>query len=71
MALGDILRYSQEIIDNFEEKYYPDLTGVVMPFSEIKDEKDPQFIYKGEEKIPFAERDPEYQKTFIAEFLND
>lgn len=71
MVLGDILEYSQEIIDNSEERYYPDLTGAVMPFSKITDKEEPQYFYEGDEKIPFTERDPEYKKIFIAEFLTD
>ena len=70
MALGEFIKDNQEVIDNFEERNYPDLTGAVMSFSKITDMKVPQYVYKGDEKMPFTERDPEYQKIFIAEFIS-
>ena len=69
MGLADNLRIYQEIINDFEERYYPIISGAVTPFSRFEKMREPQYIYKGDEKIPFNERHPEYQNIFITEFL--
>jgi len=42
------------------------VSEVLIPFSKKTNSND---IYNGEERISFAERDPEYQKILIQEFL--
>ena len=69
MSLGDKITIFLEIIDQFEEEYYPDISGAVIPFSNVGTSKESQYIYDGHEKIPFSERHPTYQKIFIYEFL--
>jgi len=70
MALGDKITIFLEIIDQFEEEYYPDISGAVIPFSNVGTSKESQYIYDGHEKIPFTKRHPAYQETFISEFLH-
>ncbi|MHA2390429.1 MAG: hypothetical protein ACXAEX_00530 [Promethearchaeota archaeon] len=71
MVVADVIKILLEIVDQFEEKFYPNLTGAVIPFSDIKELQDVDYIYTGDEKIPFEKRLPEYQKIFIAEFLSN
>jgi hypothetical protein len=42
-----------------------------MPFSEPHKFEETHYIYNGDEKIPFNERDSEYQQIFKEEFLSD
>lgn len=69
MSSGYDLKYVQEVIDDFEEKHYPDLSDAVILFSKINLTKvEPQYIYMGHEKLTFNERHPLYQKIFREEF---
>jgi len=70
MALGDSFKITQEIIDNFEDTYYVDLTDAITPFSKLNNNENVLYIYFGFEKIPFKLRDPEYQEILIAEFVS-
>ncbi len=70
MALGEKIIIFREIIDQFEEEYYPDISDAVVPFSKVNPSKKSQYIYEGHEKIPFTKRHPTYQKIFIYEFLH-
>ena len=70
MALEDKITIFQEIIDQFEDEYYPDISNAVIPFSNVSTKADFQYIYEGHEKIPFTKRHPTYQKIFIYEFLH-
>jgi len=69
MALEYSIKNVQEVIDDFEDKPYPDLSGAVILFSKINyNAKEPQYIYIGYEKLAFNERHPLYQKIFREEF---
>lgn len=70
MVVADDMKILLDIIDRFEEKFYPNLRGAVIPFSEIIELQDVEYIYTGDERIPFKRRLPKYQKIFIAEFLS-
>lgn len=59
-----------EIIDEFEDEFYPDISAAVIPFSNVGIKKEEQYIYYGYEQIPFNKRHPTYQKIFIYEFLH-
>ena len=67
MITEDVIKIYQKSINQFEENLYPDISGAVMPFSDVKIE---EYIYNGDEEIPFNERDPEYQRIFKEDFLN-
>jgi len=41
-----------------------------MPFSSIDESTKKEYIYIGNEKIPFKERHPEYKRILIKEFLD-
>ncbi len=41
-----------------------------MPFSSIDESTKTEYIYIGNEKIPFKERLPEYQTILIQEFFD-
>lgn len=69
MALEEKIIIFREIIDRFEDEYYPDISDAVVPFSKVDSSQKSQYIYDGHEKIPFSERHPTYQKIFIYEFL--
>ena len=47
----------------------PDITHLIIPFSEFFKDKSDQFIYTGQEQITFEEKDPEFIKIMIKEFL--
>jgi len=69
ISSGYAFKYVQEVIDDFEEKHYPDLSEAVILFSKINHTKvEPQYIYMGHEKLTFNERHPLYQKIFREEF---
>lgn len=68
MITEDVIRIYQKSIIQFEENLYPDISGAVMPFSDVK--KFEEYIYNGDEEIPFKERHPEYQQIFKEEFLD-
>jgi hypothetical protein len=70
MSLGDKIIIFREIIDHFENEFYPDISGAVIPFSNVGTTEKCQYIYHGHEKIPFNKRHPTYQKIFIHEFLH-
>jgi len=70
MITEDVIKIYQKSIIQFEENLFPDISGAVMPFSDVKKFEAPQYIYNGDEEIPFNERDPEYQRIFKEEFLN-
>ena len=71
MITEDVIKIYQKSIIQFEENLYPDISGAVMPFSDVnKFEFAEKYIYNGDEEIPFNERDPEYQRIFKEEFLN-
>lgn len=69
MITEKVIKIYQKSIYEFEENLFPDISGAVMPFSETKKFEETQFIYNGDEEIPFNERDPEYQRIFKEEFL--
>ncbi len=55
-----------EVVEKF-----PDISRLVVPFSIAFKKFNPPDIYKGEELIPFVERDLEFKEIFIQEFLTE
>ena len=70
MITKDVIKIYQKSIIQLEEKLFPDISGAVMPFSDTNKFKESQYIYNGDEEIPFNERHPEYQQIFKEEFLD-
>ncbi|MFX1532252.1 MAG: hypothetical protein ACFFBC_14140 [Promethearchaeota archaeon] len=69
MISEDVIKIYQETIDQFEENFYPDISGAVLHLSDINKNEESDYIYNGDEEIPFNERHPEYQRIFKEEFL--
>ena len=69
MAIEGKITIFLEIIDQFENEFYPDLSEAVVSFSDVGEKNEEKYIYHGHERIPFIERHPTYQKLFIREFL--
>ncbi|MHA2036248.1 MAG: hypothetical protein ACW98X_07430 [Promethearchaeota archaeon] len=51
----------------YTEERILDLKNIITPFSRLILNKE-QFIYDGNERIPFHKRDPLYQSTLLHEF---
>jgi hypothetical protein len=71
MTMEDKITFFLEIIDQFEDDFYPDISDAVIPFSNVGIKEEEQYIYDGHEKIPFNKRHPKYRKIFIKEFLQN
>ncbi|MFW9877387.1 MAG: hypothetical protein ACFFG0_30225 [Candidatus Thorarchaeota archaeon] len=69
MITKDVIKIYQKTINQFEENLFPDISGAVMTYSDVKKFEEPQYIYNGDEEIPFDARHPEYQRIFKEEFL--
>lgn len=54
---------------DFYDKLFPDVSELIIPFSEFFKNHNSHYIYTGKERIPFAERDPEYIGIMKKEFL--
>jgi len=70
MAIEGKYTFFQEVIDQYENEFYPDISEAVVPFSNLVGKNECNCIYYGHEKIPFNERDPTYKKILIHEFLH-
>jgi hypothetical protein len=57
MGLETTLEKNQDIID------------IIVPFSDVSSQKNEEYIYNGEEKIPFPERHPIFQALMLYEFV--
>ena len=69
MVVDDYNKIWQEIFDLSENPPFLDISHLSIPFSALDGFKKPQDIYIGHEKICFKERDQDYKKIFIQEFL--
>ena len=69
MISEDTMKIYQENIIQVEENFYPDISGAVLHLSDLNKNEESEYIYNGDEKIPFNERHPEYQRIFKEEFL--
>ena len=45
------------------------MNSCIIPFSDLFQKKERLDEYKGQENIPFADRDPEYKDILLSEFL--
>jgi len=54
---------------NLFEYLLPDISHLIIPFSEFFKNKNDYFIYNGTEQIPFKEKDPEFIEIMENEFL--
>ena len=71
MAADNIYKIVQEIFESSElPERRTDVSRAFVPFSLVSTNKESKYIYIGSEKMPFKERDPNYQKIFIYEFLH-
>ena len=55
-----------EVVEKF-----PDISRLIIPFSVAFKKLNPPDIYKGEELIPFQEKDLDFKEIFIHEFLTE
>ena len=63
MLTEDVIKIYQESLERLEEILIPNISGAVMSFSD-SDRSEDAYIYTGEEKIPFHDRNSEYQQIF-------
>ncbi|MFX1376967.1 MAG: hypothetical protein ACFFA0_14270 [Promethearchaeota archaeon] len=69
MITEEVIRIFKRSNERLEEMLVPDISGALMSYSNSNKFEENQYIYTGEEKIPFNERDTEYQQIFKDEFL--
>lgn len=67
-VLNKKVQISENEIDTPED--YINISSVIIPFQIIFREGNPPDIYTGEEPIPFEEKDLEFKRILIYEFLN-
>ncbi|MFX0106440.1 MAG: hypothetical protein ACFE75_13270 [Candidatus Hodarchaeota archaeon] len=63
----------QEIVEKYSKSSLErdtDISKIVIPFSKMFGSYKSTDIYKGTERIPFKERDPEYKMILRQEFAN-
>ena len=65
----DIEKILQKGLVLTDQKLILDYSKAFISFSNMDGNANPGYIYIGNEKIPFNERHPEYQKLFIYEFV--
>ena len=66
MSSDSIDKKNQEI--DFSVKELLDLSTLIIPFSSFFTHNE-NYIYTGEEKIPFEMRHPEYKRILLSEFV--
>ncbi len=66
---GKIEKIFLERFEPTDQQIILDCSKAYMPFSNISESTKSEYIYIGNEKIPFNERHPEYQDLLIHEFL--
>lgn len=54
---------------DFYDKSFPNISELIIPFSEFFKNHNFYYIYNGRERIPFEKRDPEFIKIMKQEFL--
>ncbi|MFW9770910.1 MAG: hypothetical protein ACFFBY_15825 [Promethearchaeota archaeon] len=54
---------------DFYDRMFPDISELIIPFSEFFKNHNSHYIYTGKERIPFTKRDPEFIETMKKEFL--
>ena len=54
---------------NFYDYLLPDISHLIIPYSEFFKNKNDHIVYNGTEQIPFKEKDPEFIKIMKKEFL--
>ena len=69
MAIDKYNKIWKEIFILSENPPFLEISHLSIPFSALKDSKNPQDIYVGNEKISFKERRKDYKKIFLQEFL--
>jgi len=60
----EVRKYEVTVEDHF------DLRRAVISFSKLSEYSAPEYIYTGQEKIPFKKRHPEYQSILRHEFAS-
>jgi len=58
----EVIKFEVMVEDHF------DLRRAVISFSKLSEHSTPEYIYTGQEKIPFKNRHPEYQSILRNEF---
>ena len=54
---------------NFYDYLIPDISHLIIPFSEFFKNEIDYIVYTGTEQIPFKEKDPEFIEIMKEEFL--
>jgi hypothetical protein len=54
---------------DFYDKLFPNISELIIPFSEFFKNHNCHYIYTGKERIPFAKRDHEFIEIMKKEFL--
>ena len=65
MSVG-IIKVSKK---SFYDYLLPDISHLIIPFSEFFKNKSDYIVYNGTEQIPFKEKDPEFIELMKKEFL--
>ena len=69
MASDNIYKRVQEVFQFSEQDPISDLSTISVPFSNVGSTIVCNYIYFGNEKIPFTKRLPEYQEILTNEFV--
>lgn len=70
MVSGKVHKIYHKIFEPTDQQIILEVSKAFMPFSNIDESTKTEYIYIGNEEIPFKERHPEYQRIFIKEFLD-
>lgn len=65
MSVG-IIKASKK---NFYDYLFPDISHLIIPFSEFFKNEIDYIVYTGTEQIPFQEKDPKFIEIMKKEFL--
>ncbi|MFX0021962.1 MAG: hypothetical protein ACFE9S_06520 [Candidatus Hermodarchaeota archaeon] len=69
MSTGKIEKIFLNELEPTDQQLILDSSKAYIPFSNISETAKSEYIYTGNEEIPFKERHPIYQELFIYEFL--
>ena len=69
MSLEIVEKNAPILKDKIKDDDYFNYSNVVIPFSDFFHKIELLDVYSGAESIPFEERDSEYKKALLTEFL--
>ena len=70
MVSAKVDKIYQKIFEPTDQQIILEVSKAFMPFSNIDESKKTEYIYLGNEEIPFKERDSEYKMILRQEFAN-